>query len=195
MEIVTVKGEVRKEFGKKATKAIRGAKRIPCVLYGVDSLIHFTTTLKDVKTLIYTPDFKLAEVEVDGQKYRSIIKDIQWHPVTDEIIHIDFLKLIEGHSVKLEVPVRFVGVSPGVKAGGKLQQKVRRVKIKTVPEHMVSELELDISKMELGQSIRVRDIKVNENIEIIQQPGTPVATVEIPRALRSAASAAAKEVK
>lgn len=195
MEIVTVKGEVRKEFGKKATKAIRDAKRIPCVLYGVDSLIHFTTTLKDVKTLIYTPDFKLAEVEVDGQKYRSIIKDIQWHPVTDEIIHIDFLKLIEGHSVKLEVPVRFVGVSPGVKAGGKLQQKVRRVKIKTVPEYMVSELELDISKMELGQSIRVRDIKVNENIEIMQQPGTPVATVEIPRALRSAASAAAKEAK
>ncbi|MEM1215843.1 MAG: 50S ribosomal protein L25, partial [Bacteroidota bacterium] len=162
------------------------------VLYSKDGVKHFTTTHNAVKTLIFTPEFKVAEVDLDGQKHRCIVKDIQWHPVTDEILHLDFLSLIDGHPVKVEVPVRFVGTAPGIRAGGKIQQAVRRIKIKTTPEKIVSELTLDISGLELGQSIRVRDIEPMEGVEIMNPPGTPVGTIEIPRALRSAAAAEKK---
>ncbi|MEN0003090.1 MAG: 50S ribosomal protein L25 [Bacteroidota bacterium] len=193
MEIVAVKGEPRKGFGGTASKEVRSQGLIPCVLYGFDEVVHFSTDVKTVKPLIYTPDFKIAEVEIDGKTYKTILKDVQFHPVTDEIVHIDFLKLIDGHPVKYEVPVKFVGSSPGIKLGGKLLQNIRRVKIKATPETMVDILTLDISNLEMGQSIRIRDIEAVEGIEIMTPSGTPVATIEIPRALRSAAAAAKKE--
>ncbi len=193
MQTVTINGEVRKELGKKATTRARKEGKIPCVLYGKDEVVHFSTEFKDVKSLIYTPDFKLAEVKLGGETYRCILKDVQFHPVNDEILHIDFLKLIAGHPVKVEVPVRFTGTSPGVKAGGKLIRQVRRIKIKTVPEKLVDEMVLDISSLEMGQSIRVRDIQGLEGVEIINSPSIPVALVEVPRAMRSATSAKEKE--
>ncbi|NRB47550.1 MAG: 50S ribosomal protein L25 [Saprospiraceae bacterium] len=193
MEIVAVKGQVRTDVGKKASKAVRNAGRVPCVIYGTEETLHFSIDPKEVKPLIYTPAFKLAEVEVDGTAHKCIVKDIQFHPVSDEIVHIDFLALTDGRKVKVEVPVGFQGVSPGMKLGGKLQQNLRRVKIKTTPEHLVDQLVLDVSHLELGQSVRVRDLQVSEGIEIMSPAGTPIATVEIPRALRSAASAASKE--
>lgn len=192
MEAVAVSGQIRTDLGKKATKAIRNAKRIPAVLYSKDNVVHFSTTHNEVKQLVFTGDFKLSDVELDGKVHRCIVKDIQWHPVTDEIIHMDFLSLMEGHTVKLQVPVRFTGVAPGIRAGGKLLQAVRRVTIKTTPGKMVTELTLDISKLDLGQSIRVRDIAPIDGVEIMNPPGTPVGTIEIPRALRSAAAAEKK---
>jgi large subunit ribosomal protein L25 len=191
MEYVTIKGDAREKLGKKWARAARREGAIPCVLYGGDEVIHFTTTHAQVKALVYTPAFKVAKLEINGQTIDCILKDIQFHPVTDAIMHIDFLRLVEGRTVKLQVPVRFIGASPGVKLGGKLQQKVRRIKIKTTPEYMVDALELDVSKLEMGHSIRVRDIKALEGIEIMQAPGTPVATVEIPRSMRSAEAGAA----
>lgn len=193
MQVVAISGNPRENLGKKATKADRAAGLIPCVIYGGDEVHHFTTTPNEVKALIYTPDFKLAEIELNGTTYKSIVKEIQFHPVTDAILHIDFLRLVENHPIKVQVPVRFFGTSPGLKVGGKLIQNVRRIKIKTTPENLVDELKLDISNLELGESIRVRDIEVNDNIEIMMPSGTPVGTVEIPRALRSAAAAKAKE--
>jgi len=192
MKSIAVKGEIRNDLGKKATKAVRVAGLIPCVLYGADTVLHFTTTKNDVKHLIYTPDFKLADIEVDGKHYRCILKDMQFHSTSEEVLHMDFLHLADGNTIKVDVPVRFRGTSSGVKAGGKLLQKVRKVKIKTTPEKLVDELLLDIAHLELGQSIRVRDIKATEGIEILSSPGIPVATIEIPRALRSAAQAAEK---
>ncbi len=192
MKYITIKGEAREKLGKKWARAARKEGLIPCVLYGGNEVVHFTTTQAQVKSLVYTPEFKVAKVEVNGQTVECILKDIQFHPVTDSVVHIDFLRLVEGHPIKLQVPVRFVGASPGVKLGGKLQQNVRRIKIKTTPEYMVDVLELNVSKLEMGQSIRVRDIQAKEGIEIMQAPGTPVATVEIPRSMRSAASAAEK---
>lgn len=193
MEIVAVKGQVRTDVGKKATKAVRKEGRVPCVIYGTQDTLHFSIDPKEVKPLVYTPAFKLAEVEIDGTTYKCIIKDIQFHPVSDEIVHIDFLSLTDGHKVKVEIPVGFQGISPGMKLGGKLQQNLRRVKVKTTPENLVDQLVLDVSHLELGQSVRVRDIQVGEGIEIMSPAGTPIATVEIPRALRSATSAASKE--
>lgn len=192
MEIVAVKGQVRTDVGKKATKAVRKEGRVPCVIYGSQDTLHFSIDPKEVKPLVYTPAFKLAEVEIDGTAYKCIIKDIQFHPVSDEIVHIDFLSLTDGHKVKVEIPVGFQGISPGMKLGGKLQQNLRRVKVKTTPENLVDQLVLDVSHLELGQSVRVRDIQVGEGIEIMSPAGTPIATVEIPRALRSATSAAEK---
>lgn len=193
MQVVSIKGEVRTSVGKVNTKAIRREGLIPAVLYGGEDVVHFSTTHAQVKTLVYTPDFKLAEIEIDGQVHKAILKDIQFHPVSDAIMHIDFLRLMENTPIKLAVPIRFVGTSPGVKVGGKLQQMLRRVEIKTTPEHIIDHVKVDISNLELGQSARVRDIQSNDNIEIMQGGSIPVAMVEIPRALRSATAAAAKE--
>ncbi len=196
MEVVAISGQMRTDLGKTATKAVRKEGRIPCVLYGGGEMIHFSVLEKEVRDLIYTPDFKVAEVKVDGQAYRCSVKDIQWHPVTDKIVHLVFLRLTQGVPVRVEVPLRFKGVSPGVKNGGKLIQKLRRVKIKTTPEHLITEMLLDISALELGQSIRVRDIDLTlDNIEVMNSPGVPVASVEVPRALRSATAAAEKAGK
>ena len=195
MEIIAINGTSRADFGKKGSAKMRKEGLVPAVLYGGDQVVHFGVTPKSVKTLIYTPDFKIAEITVDGKVYKSIIKDTQFHPLTDNLIHIDFLELVPKKTIKVAVPVSFTGSgsAPGVKGGGKLLQNLRRVKIKTTPEHLVDTLELDVSDLELGQSIRVRDIKEQEGIEIMSPAGTPVATIEIPRALRSATDAAAKE--
>lgn len=192
MEAVTVSGTIRTEVGKKATKAVRSAGEIPSILYSKNGSVHFSTTHKAVKNLIFTPAFRIAEIELDGKTRRAIVKDIQWHPVTDEIIHIDFLELIEGQPVKVEVPIRFEGTAPGMRAGGKLLQLMRRVKIKTTPENMVDELTANISKLELGQSIRVRDIAAVEGVEIMSAGASPLGVIEVPRALRSAATAEKK---
>ncbi len=186
MQTVTVNGVARTDTGKKATKAVRKEGMIPCVLYGMDKANHFTVKPNDVKKLVYTPDFKLAEINIDGNSEKCFVKDIQFHPVTDEIVHIDFLKLIDGHQVKLEVPVRFVGVSPGVKTGGKLQPNVRRVKLKTTPDKIMDKVEVDISHLNLGDAVRVRDIEEMEGVEIMMPEGMPLASVVVPRALKSA---------
>jgi len=186
MQVIEIKGEARKELGKKATKAVRNNETLPCVLYGIENPVHFTTSIAEVRHLVYSPDVKVAQINVGGTDYRAIMKDIQFHPVSEKILHIDFLALEKGRDVKLDVPVRFEGTSPGVKAGGKLIQRLRKVKIKAKSEYLVDEVKLDISKLELGQSVRVRDLKVNENIEILNSPGIPIASIEIPRALRSA---------
>lgn len=193
MEIVAIKGQVRSDVGKKSSKAVRKEGLVPCVLYGTKEVIHFVIDPKSVKDLIYTPDFKLAEIEIDGTVYKTILKDTQFHPVSDAIVHLDFLALVDGHKVKIEVPVRFKGVSPGIKLGGKLEQNLRRVKIKTTPEQMVGDLTLDISELQLGSAIRVKDIAAIDGIEIMSPAGTPVASVQIPRALKSADAAAEGE--
>ncbi|HMQ49852.1 MAG TPA: 50S ribosomal protein L25 [Saprospiraceae bacterium] len=193
MEVVAISPKKRADLGKKASKAVRREEEIPCVMYGGEENIFFSVTSKDVKDLIYTPDFKLAEINIDGKNYRAFIKDIQWHPITDSIRHIDFLLLAEGRKVKVDVPLRFTGVSPGVKLGGKLLQNVRKITIKTLPKHLIDAVYVDISNLDLGQSVRVRDIKPEDNVEIMNAPSIPIATIEIPRALRSAAAAADKK--
>ena len=192
MQSVQVSGEVRENLGKKSSKATRREGLVPAVLYGAGDPVHFTIKALDVRSLVYTPEFKLAELAVGGKTFKAIVKDYQFHPVTDELRHIDFLALQDGHPIKVQVPVVFEGTSPGVRSGGKLQVAVRRVKIKTTPENLVDKLVLDISNLELGAAIRVRDIKEIEGVEIMNPAGQPIASVEVPRALRSAATAEAK---
>lgn len=192
MNTVSVNGTLRTDLGKKATKAVKAEGSFPCVMYGGDAPIHFSTTHAEVKKLIFTPNFQIAEVNIGGQKYKSIIKSVSYNPVTEVIEHIDFLQLIDGQVVKVELPLRFEGVSPGVRAGGRMVQSLRRVKVKTTPEKLVDVMHINIGKLGLGQSARVREIIPAEGVEIMNNPSTPVAIIEIPRAMRSAATAAAK---
>ena len=186
MQSVDVKGEVRTDFGKSASKKLRKEGRVPFVIYGGEENIHGTMHPLEIRPLVHTPDFKLGNVEVDSNTYKCIIKEVQYHPVTDAILHVDFLQLIDGNTIKVEVPVRFEGVAPGIRSGGTLITKLRRIKIKTTPDKMVDEITLDISELELGSSVRVHDIEEIDGVEIMNASGIPVASVEIPRVLKSA---------
>ena len=186
MKSIAITGNKRTDLGKKASKAVRIEGNVPCVIYGGENVVHFSAETKSFKDLVYTPDFKTAQVSVDGNDYNCIVKSIQFHPVTDEIQHVDFLELINGAKMKVEIPIRFKGVAPGTRAGGKLTQKLRRVKVKTTPEHLLDELFVDVAKLQLGQSVKVRDIILGEGMELETSSGIPVASVEVPRALRSA---------
>jgi large subunit ribosomal protein L25 len=193
MEVVAVKGTLRDSLGKGGAKSVRKTGLVPGIIYGSETTIHVSVSPKELKPLIYTPEFKVANVDVDGKNYRCIIKDTQFHPQTDELLHIDLLHLEEGKTVKVEVPIRITGQAPGVKIGGKLYQKLRRAKIKTAVENLVDSMSIDVSELELGFSVRVKDIVAVEGIEIMNSPGIPVASVEVPRALRSARDAEAEE--
>ncbi len=187
MVSVTINGAPRNGRGTSAAKADRNAGNIPCVMYGGGESLHFTVTPDDVRDLVYTGEFKLANVVIDGKSYRSILKDVQYHPVTDAISHIDFLNLTDGNNIKITVPLRFEGSAPGVRAGGKFVQKQRSVKIKTKPEALVDEMKVDISGLKLGQSLRVRDIIPVEGVEIVNPAALPIATITIPRGLKVSA--------
>ncbi|MCL4117837.1 UNVERIFIED_CONTAM: hypothetical protein GTU68_016414 [Idotea baltica] len=188
MNTIQINASPRTELGKKATKALRNEGKIPAVLYSKNGVEHFSTTKKDVKGLVYTPEFKLAEVSLNGAARKAILKDIVFHPVTDAIMHIDLLELVDGHALKASVPVKFKGVSPGVKNGGKLMQTLRTVKIKTTPENLIDILYVDISELELGFAVRVRDMEVPEGVEVLVDGAAPIANVIVPRAMKSEAA-------
>ena len=186
MEIISIKAETRATVGSKSSKTLRREGKIPCVMYGGEEIAYFSVEPSQVKHLIYTPDFKLASIEVDGVEHRCILKDLQVHPVTDQIVHIDFLKLIEGKPIKVEIPIGFTGVSPGVKGGGRLVQNIRAVMVKTYPSELVDKLYVSIEGLLLGQSVRIKDVETIGNMQILNPMATPIAGVQVPRALKSA---------
>ncbi|WP_236975579.1 50S ribosomal protein L25 [Membranihabitans maritimus] len=196
MQKVNITGTPRAGLGKKHTKQLRTEGKIPCVLYGGDKNFHFSVDPLDVRPLIFTADFKLAEIEIEGETHTCIVKDYQFHPVSDEIEHLDFLLLTDGVKVKVNIPLRCVGKAPGVKEGGKLIQKVREVLIRTTPEHLVEELTVDISDLNLGGTKRIRDIAVNnDEVNVLIAPNVPVASVVTPRVLKAAAPLPEEELE
>ncbi len=184
MEVISFSAKPRESVGTTGSRRTRKEGLIPAVMYGGTEVKHFTVEKKQVKSLIYTPEFKIAEVEIDGATHKCIIKNIQMHPITDNLIHLDFLQLVDGKPVKCEIPVKFTGVAPGVKEGGKFQQLIRRVKVKSNPESLVNELMIDISELTLGGSVRIKDIIASDGIEIMSNPSMPVASVIVPRAAK-----------
>ena len=193
MQTVSFNGTLRENTGKKYNNQLRKQGMVPAVLYGNNLNVSFALNPKDIKSLVYTPDFKVAELNLDGKTHRCFIKDMQFHPVSDEIVHVDFLALNDGIPVNVKVPLRTRGASPGVKLGGKLIQQIRKIEIRTLPENLVDEVTVDISSLELGAAVRVRDIDPIEGVEVLNIAATPVANVEIPRALKSAAAKEAAE--
>ena len=193
MEVVAIKAQAREQLGKVGAKSVRKEGLIPGVINSISGNTHFSVAKMDVRPLIYTPKFKVAEISVDGKVQKCFVKEVQFHPQTDEIVHIDLQALEDGRMINVQVPIELVGKAPGVAIGGKLYQKMRKAKIKTLSENLIDKLVLDVSSLELGDSIRIKDIEGIEGIQIMNQPGIPVASVETPRALRSAQDAAAGE--
>lgn len=195
MEVVTVDANVRENTGKSANKALRISGRVPAVLYGKNGSQNVSVTSKGVKPLVYTPDFKMAKLDIAGKAVDCIIKDIQFHPVSDEIVHIDFLELTPDHKVKVNIPVKPKGESEAVRAGGKLVASMRKITVEGLPKDLVDELFVDISGMELGSSVRVKDIEISDSLQILSVLNTPVFRVEIPRALKSQTAEEEKEAE
>ena len=194
MDIVTIEAQQREVNVKKSVMTLlRKEGNVPCVLYSKNNVKHLSVSKKSLKSLIYTPAFKLAEIKSSDGLDRCILKDAQFDPVSDEILHVDFQILEKGSRVNVEIPVNFTGDSPGVIEGGILYPNLRKIKVKAAPEDLIDIINLDISTLELGGAVRVRDIVVGEGIEIMNNPGIPVATVETPRALKSVLDAEAKE--
>ncbi len=188
MNYIHIAGESRNSTGKKSSKAVRNSGAIPCCIYGEQN-INFTTTEKQLRTLVYTPAFNLAEITIDGKTHKCILKDIQFHPTSEAIVHVDFQELISNRAIKVDIPVRLTGVAKGVKNGGKMLSLLRRIKVKTTPEQLVDELFADVTHLTLGQAMRVKEVKIPEGIEVLVAPNIPICQVEIPRALRSATAA------
>jgi len=191
MQTITISGQARTDLGKVATKADRAAGRIPCVMYAGNEVVHFTSSLSELRGILYTPKFFKAIISIDGTTHEALLKDVQVHPITEEIRHVDFLKLLPGVKVIADIPIRVVGSSQGVREGGKLLIKIRKVKVKTTPESMKDSIEVDISPLRLGQSFKVKDLP-DQGFEILTSPSIPLVSVEITRALKSAATDAAK---
>lgn len=191
MKTLTLEGTLRKDLGKKNTGELRRNGFVPCNLYGGKANVNFYAPYNSFLKLVYNPDFFKVNVVVEGNSYDALIKEIQFNPVNDRITHIDFLELVPGKKVIAEVPLKLVGQSEGVKAGGKLIQKMRKLKIKAAPENLKDAIEVSIEPLGLGKSIYVRDIK-EEGLEIVNSPEIPVASIEITRSLRSAEAEAKK---
>ena len=190
MKSVKIEGKLRSEYGKKATRHIRSQEEVPAVIYGGKETIHFSAPVMAFRTLVYTPEFQIAEISIDGKTYKTIMKDIQFDVVTDELNHIDFLELVEGNKVVATLPLKFIGQSQGVKDGGRLELKIKALNVRTLPKHLISAIEVDITNLQLHGNIRVQDVKA-DNMEILNSPRIPIASVVTTRALRQADTEAA----
>ncbi|CAL2079837.1 50S ribosomal protein L25 [Tenacibaculum sp. 190524A05c] len=188
MQSITINGSQRESVGKSATKALRNAGQVPCVLYGGDKPVHFSAEEKAFKSLVYTPNVYTASIEVDGQTYAAVLQDIQFHPVTDKILHIDFYQLFEDKAVTMEIPVRLVGNSKGVMIGGALRHNMRKLKVKALPANLPDFIEADITELEIGNKLYVTEL-ANDNYTFLHPDNTVVAQV---RMSRNAAKAAAE---
>ncbi len=185
METVQLHAELKAASGKKAAKATRAAGLIPAIIYGGDTQTQIAVKHNDVKSLIFTNEFIVADINVDGASHRCFVKDVQMHPVSDEIMHIDFIRLRDGVPVKISLPIKFVGNPIGVKDGGAFLQQVRKIRIKVLPGQIIPALTVDISNLGLGQAIKVKDLELEEGVEILDEPNTPIGQVIVPRALKS----------
>ncbi|MDO9154321.1 MAG: 50S ribosomal protein L25/general stress protein Ctc [Paludibacter sp.] len=187
-----LKGTVRTDLGKKATKAVRVGENVPCVLYGVKNNVHFTSTVADLRKLIYSPDVFVVELDIDGEKCNAIMKDLQFHPVSDKVLHIDFYQVTETKPVVVEIPVKLTGLAEGVKAGGKLSLEMRKLKVKGVYSEIPEHITIDVSSLGLGKTIQVAKVEA-ENLELLNAKNAVVAQVKLTRAARGAAAVAGKK--
>lgn len=192
MKTITIEGHLRTDHGKKAARQLRSQGNVPGVIYGGSEQVNFYAPAAAFKPLVYTSDFQIAEVKINGKTYRTIMKDLQFDKVTDALIHVDLLELVEDKKVIATVPLKFVGTAAGVKAGGKLVIKMKSIKVKTYPRYLKEAVEVDLTPLELNGNIRIEDIKA-ENMEILNSPRIPVASVVMTRQLKQEEASAAKK--
>ena len=191
MKSITIQGQLRTDSGKKATRQLRSQKMVPGVIYGGSKEINFSAPATAFKDIVYTSEFKLANVNIDGATYRCILKDLQFHKVTDLLLHVDFLELVESKKIVATLPLNYIGVPAGVKAGGKLVLKMKSLKVKLLPKYLKEHIDVNIEKLELNENIRVEDVPM-ENMEVLNSPRIPIASVTMTRQLKQEESTAPK---
>ena len=194
MKSITIKGSERESVGKVATKALRNAGLVPCVLYGGNQAVHFSAEEKAFKNLVYTPNAHTVVIDLGSKKFDAVLQDIQVHPVSDKILHLDFFQLFDDKEITMEVPVKITGVSPGVLLGGVLRLNTRKLKVKALPKNLPDFIETNISELEMGNKLYVTKL-VSDKYKLLHPDNTVVAQVRISRAAMKAAQEAAKAAK
>lgn len=182
MKVVSLSGSLREGVGKKDAKKCRKEGLIPAVLYGGKEQIHFTVNEMEFNKLLFTPYVYILDINIDGKSYHSVIQDVQYHPVSDSTIHVDFLEIIADKPLKISIPVKIVGTSPGVMKGGKLDKKLRRLSVIGLEKDLPDTIEVDISKLEITQSVRVENVVV-EGLTFLDPARTVVVIVKAARGL------------
>jgi large subunit ribosomal protein L25 len=194
MKSIAISGSLRENVGKRDAKELRYAGKVPAVLYGGDQQYHFSVSAADLKPLVYTPNVHFVDLDLDGKKFQAILQESQYHPLTDQIIHIDFLVLNDKKEVSMNIPIELTGTSPGVKMGGKLIQKLRSLRVKALPNNMPQTIEVSLESLEVGKSVRVDAIKV-KNASVLNNGDDTIVSVVMSRALKQAEQEAAKAGK
>ncbi len=180
MKSITIKGSQRESVGKVATKALRNAGKVPCVLYGGDKPVHFSADSLAFKKLVYTPNVYTATIELGGAKYHAILQDIQFHPVSDKILHIDFYQLHDDKEVTMNIPVNLIGSAPGVLNGGSLRFPNRKLRVRAIPANLPDFIEADISSLKIGDKLFVTELQ-NDSYALLHPDNTVVAQVRMSR--------------
>lgn len=185
MKTIAISGSPRENVGKRDAKELRYEGKVPAVLYGGQEQVHFAVSRTDLNEAIYSPEANFVEIDLDGKKVKAIIKDTQFHPLTDLLLHVDFLQLFDDKAINMEIPVKLTGTSPGVKMGGKLVQKLRKLRVKAFPKNMPQVVEVSIAKLEVGNLFRVRDLEKGE-FQVTNTPEDTIVSVAMSRALKQA---------
>jgi len=185
MKTIAISGSPRENVGKRDAKELRYEGKVPAVLYGGKEQVHFAVLSTDLNEAIYTPEANFLEITVGDVKTKAIIKEAQYHPLTDLLLHVDFLQLFDDKEITMEIPVKLVGTSPGVKMGGKLVQKLRKLRVKSLPANMPQVVEVSIAKLEVGNLFRVRDLQKGDYV-ITNTPEDTIVSVGMSRALKQA---------
>lgn len=190
MKTISVKAVKRDDFGKKAAKAVRREGLVPCVLCGNGATETFSVDPREIKPLIYTPNSYIVEFDIEGKKEQAVLREAQFHPVREEILHLDFYRIAEGKPVSIAIPVRLTGNAEGVKVGGKLALSARKLVVSALVENLPDEITVDVTELGVGKTIFVGDLEI-ENLKFITPASTAVCAVRVTRASRGAAEAAA----
>ena len=180
MEIIEIIGYNRANLGKKNSKKLREEGNVPCVVYGGNEQIHFHSPMILFRDLVYTPGANFVKLNIEGVEKDAILQDIQFHPVSEVILHADFLELQENKKIRMDIPVKIIGDSPGVQQGGKILIRIRKLSLMAYPKNMPSFVEVDISELQLGKSISVETL-LNDQYEILNSPLVSVVSVNVPR--------------
>lgn len=192
MESVTLKASLRENTGKKSSKTIRSQEAVPCILYGGNENVNFIVTEKDFRDLVYTPLQYVINLDISGKTYNAILKDMQFHPVTDKLIHADFYEVSEEKVITIDIPIKLTGSSIGVREGGKLVMDKRKITVKGQTKNIPAEIEIDITSLGIGKSIRAGEIPTDQ-YEVVLSKDTPVISVKTTRAAAAAALEAGKQ--
>jgi len=180
MDTIQLKATKRTALGKKATKAVRRSEMVPCVLYGEKEIIHFQIEEKKVKNLVYTPNVYIVQLDIDGTEVEAVMQDIQFHPVTDHILHMDFYQINDEKTFKIAIPVELQGVAEGVKAGGQMQLMQRKLKVKGLKKDLPNTIAINVEHLIIGKVIKVSDVKV-DNLQLLNAKDSIVCAVKATR--------------